>query len=294
LVMEHLPRLSIFFDLPTQVDALLQLSIVLLSDQKLTQKQLKDFGDAFKIDGSIVDGIVSIAQKNFHGIVVLAERFGNYESKRVEMLVNLVENLRMLSATYNKEQDAGSTAIQQAITEGPGAGEQKVQEVLQELSYKDLFVMFDKDQSGDIKFEEFLDLVKYLQLNLTETQSLRIFSQSAKADGFLDKDEFEKAMTLLRESISKQALHLLGMSSFELAVQLLIRLVILMAMFGFIFLGIAAFTQGTAFESVVNSFLSVGAALGLGSGTDNPSVEDRKSEAKDTVKAVFNKIKKAT
>jgi len=154
--------------------------------------------------------------------------------------------------------------------------------------------MFDKDQSGDIKFDEFLDLVKYLQLNLTEIQSLRIFSQSAKADGFLDKDEFEKAMTLLRESIAKQALHLMGMSTFELGIQLLVRLVILMALFGFIFLGIAAFTQGTTFESVVNSFMSVSAALGLNSNGGVPDVNSKKGEAKDVVKKVFNNIKKST
>jgi len=299
-VLLNLPQISKFFALPHQVDALLQLSIVLLSDQRLTQSHLKDFGDAFEIDSSIVDGIVAISQKDFFRMFALAQRFGNYELKKVEMLVNLVENLRMLSPSCkdNKELPAVSR-LSSAVQDGPVEGQHKesrIEKVLSELSYKDLFIMFDKDTSGDINFEEFLDLTKYLQLNLSDNQALKIFSQSAKADGFLDEDRFEEAMDILRTRISKKALSILGLSTSELLKMLLIRLLILLALFGFIFLGIAAFSQGTAFSSVINSILSVASALGvnISTATDIGDISEQKVKAKESVKVVFETIKRPT
>jgi len=202
------------------------------------------------------------------------------------------------SCKDNKEIQAVSK-LTSAVQDGPVEGPQKesrIEKVLSELSYKDLFVMFDKDTSGDINFEEFLDLTKYLQLNLSDNQALKIFSQSAKADGFLDQDRFEEAMDVLRVRITKKALNILGLSTSELLKMLIVRLLILLALFGFIFLGIAAFAQGTAFESVINSILSVASALGvnISTATDIGDVSEQKAKAKETVKVVFETIKRPT
>jgi len=238
--------------------------------------------------------VVAIAQKDFRGIVILAERFGNCEPKKVEMLVNLVENLRTLSpSSKDKDKDAGSLALATAAKGGP-ENESQIEQVLSELSYMDLFEMFDKDHSGDINFEEFLDLTKYLKLNLTDHQSMKIFSQSAKGDGLLDKDNFEHAMNLLRNKISSKALNMLGLSTGELMKILLVHVIILFFMFGFIFLGIAAFTNGTTFSTIINSLLPIVSALGLGMTTGAPASTQEKDENKDTVKKVFENIKKAT
>jgi len=272
--------------LPHQVDALLQLSSLLLSDLKLKPEMLKDFGDAFQLDGSVVDGIVAIAQKNFKGISLLAERFGDCETKKVEILVTLVENLRMLAPGAADKYHA-SQVLNSAVAEGP-ENEPNIEKALAGLSYKELFVMFDQDHSGTMDFEEFLDLIKYLHLNLTESQAMKIFSQTSQADGFVDKDNFEKAMDLLKKIISDRGLSEMGLSTFDLVSKLAVRVGLLFCMFGFIFLGIAAFTAGSTLNTVVNSGLTVLSALGLNFDTLLPEAEEQKQKIKDTVTEVFD------
>jgi len=156
-------------------------------------------------------------------------------------------------------------------------------------------VMFDKDQSGDIDFKEFLELTKYLQLGLTENQCMKIFSEAAKADGLLDKDDFENAMNILQSKISHRALILLGFNTVELAKSLGAKMIILLGMFGFIFLGIAAFVTGNTFGTLVNSALPIASALGIGSGDGSPpDFSSQTGDIKDVVKKVFETLKKAT
>jgi len=277
---------------PEQVDALLQITIYLLSDSKLESHQLRTFGDAFQVDASVVHGIIAISQKKFDDFAILAQRFGNCEPQKVELLVNLVENLRMLSPNA-KENDHVTRHLRAAIAGGP-ENELSLEQFISELSYRDLFVMFDRDNSGDIDFAEFLDLTKYLQLNMSDNQAMKIFAKSAKADGFLNKDEFEEAMISLRESITAKALDLLELSTLDLVTMLLIRIFILICLFGFIFLGIAAFTQGTTLSAIINTVLTVVAAAGVNLDFDVPEYNELRTKTEDTVKMVFDNLKLAT
>ena len=47
---------------------------------------------------------------------------------------------------------------------------------IREVMYRDLFRMFDKDQSGGISFAEFRDLCKYIGMDIDNERALRMFA----------------------------------------------------------------------------------------------------------------------
>lgn len=78
----------------------------------------------------------------------------------------------------------------------------------------ELFNMFDKDGSGNIDFNEFIDLCKYLGINLGEENMLQLFARSDKDhDGMVNYDEFAQAMIYLRYFVAKQSLEKIGLSA---------------------------------------------------------------------------------
>jgi Ca2+-binding EF-hand superfamily protein len=49
--------------------------------------------------------------------------------------------------------------------------------------------MFDQDKSGTIDFEEFLEMLKYLNLPIERNTAQRIFAEAQKGDGTIGQDE---------------------------------------------------------------------------------------------------------
>ena len=49
--------------------------------------------------------------------------------------------------------------------------------------------MFDKDGSNSLDFNEFAELLKYLNMPLSKNKALRIFSECEKGDGTIGPDE---------------------------------------------------------------------------------------------------------
>src|SRR4051812_43226458 len=100
--------------------------------------------------------------------------------------------------------------------------------------------MFDQDKSGCLDFEEFLDVLKYLNLPLSKNKALRIFSEVEKGDGTIGQDEFESALGLLEERVAGRVLTLMGFSTSDLLLWFMLLCIILILIFAFIFLGIGA------------------------------------------------------
>merc|ERR1712167_399351 len=118
------------------------------------------------------------------------------------------------------------------------------------LSNTELFKMFDKDESGSINYDEFVEISRFMNLNLSRERAMKIFSEAdADASGWISYDEFESALVLLRREVSQGGLAKLGYSTAVL-VGTFVSLVGLMGgFFVFIFVGMSAFTTGTTFGS---------------------------------------------
>jgi len=173
----------------------------------------------------------------------------------------------------------------------PAPGGAAGQPNLANLNYKELFLMGDIDKSGSLSFDEFCEVLKYLNMPLSQNVALRIFSECEK-DGVMGPDEFEKAIRLLEQRVADKVLVSMGFSTQTLVLGFLGLTVILLLLFVFIFLGIGAFTTGNTFEAVVNSFIAVSAGGAVGANRQKSRAE-RHFVLKDTLTKVLDRLKRA-
>jgi hypothetical protein len=135
---------------------------------------------------------------------------------------------------------------------------------------------------------------------------LQIFvNANASGSGELNEEEFGIAFGNLREHIRERcaramqlqqrprvgvwniyegsnvcsALEQLGLSTATLVALVATASCFLLLLLIFVFLGIGALTTGSSFAACINSVLPLGAALGLGSGSDASSSDDAIQEA---------------
>jgi len=155
------------------------------------------------------------------------------------------------------------------------------------------FEIFDKDGSGKVNFEEFSEMIKYMNMDISDHQALKIFSEAADAQGLLDKSAFEKALDVLNTQIASKVLDVMGLSVATLAKIFIVLVVLLLGFFAFIFLGIAAFKTGTTFGTVINSILPCTAALGIGYNSQLDT-EDIMRKAEIYVEKVIAMIRRMT
>ena len=131
-----------------------------------------------------------------------------------------------------------------------------------DMDTKDLFKVFDSDNSGKISLDEFKLLTKRLNMTLSDHRIKEIFT-SVKGEEInysqeLNDKEFEKALNYLQEKSIMLTLEYLGITK-EILFGLLIWLtLLLLILFAFIFVGIAAFAIGGTFGSIINSMFPVG------------------------------------
>ena len=131
-----------------------------------------------------------------------------------------------------------------------------------DMDSKDLFKVFDADKSGKISLDEFKLLTKRLSMTLSDHRIREIFT-SVKGEEInynqeLNEKEFEKALNYLQEKSIMLTLEYLGITK-EILFGILMWLVaLLMILFAFIFVGIAAFAIGGTFGSIINSLFPIG------------------------------------
>ncbi|CAI2361318.1 unnamed protein product [Moneuplotes crassus] len=125
---------------------------------------------------------------------------------------------------------------------------------IREVMYRDLFKMFDKDQSGGISFAEFQDLCKYIGMDIDSERSLRMFAiANTNKDNYVDFDEFPELIKLLTEQIAEETLRNLDLTKADIVLFGILTLMYLIAAIIFILLGIYTFSRADGFNAVINS-----------------------------------------
>ena len=127
---------------------------------------------------------------------------------------------------------------------------------IKEVMYKDLFKMFDLDQTGSLCFAEFQDLSKYMGIQMDNERALRMFSIADKnKDNSITLDEFPEIMKLLTEQIAHDTLRNLNLTSRDLIMFAVLTLTYLVLALIFIFFGIFTFSRADGFSAVINSIM---------------------------------------
>lgn len=152
----------------------------------------------------------------------------------------------------------------------------------QDLVYRKLFIAFDVDGGNTLSLKEFRNLLRHMPgMQVSHSRAIQVFSRCDAANkGALDAGEFVKAMKLLEQSVSEDALARSGLSQGKILAAFASVSATLLALFAFIFLGIQAFTTGSSFGAVINSMIPLASGAGLGSGgTDDGESNDKVLEA---------------
>jgi hypothetical protein len=144
-----------------------------------------------------------------------------------------------------------------------------------------IFSQFDADRSGTIDFYEFQEMLRYINVNISQEKAIQIFTR-VDSDGSkaLTYDEFERGFALLASEIALAALQSLGITDTQIYAAVGSGFLILIFLFSFIFLGMAAFTENSTFGSVVNSGFLLGGGAGVATSDedtvnpDDPKIMD--------------------
>ena len=146
--------------------------------------------------------------------------------------------------------------------------------------------MLDADESGLLDFDEFKEVMKYFDLSFSEERLRQIFSKfDADGSAQMDLQEFEGALKYIKSLISKQSLDYMGFSKKQILKVLLGAIVMLLLIFAFIFVGIAAFSTGSTFGSVINSIMPISGGAIMGK-----AKEINLDKLLDSIKGIIQKV----
>lgn len=237
----------------------------------LKGKGPKMISEAFSLCPTTTEGFVSLAKGDIDGAFELAQQLGTFSTTKVASLQRLIKTSTSFS----------------------NSGERRTRKLagvdLSKMSKKEIFDLVDEDGSGFLSFMEFQTLLKYFGLTLTEQAAMEIFVQ-AEEDGnmFMEYDEFDNALTLIKKRLGSSSLDALGLSSPHIFKALAMATIIIIILLLFIFMGINAFTTGTAFGAIINSAMVAGGGI-LGGNKNDQDKNDEQiaSELEDSLARVL-------
>jgi hypothetical protein len=122
-------------------------------------KAVGSIADAFGIDARVVKGLIALAKGDWHAMEDMVARVCEFDPNTIKNLVSLMKRLKLV-----KEADS---------TEGKGAVdnadifEQLKEKIDQGADAEQIFNMLDADGSGELDFEEFSEVLKYYDMQMS-------------------------------------------------------------------------------------------------------------------------------
>jgi hypothetical protein len=198
-----------------------------------------------------------------------------------------------VSGAMNLIADGGKDAMNQAKQKASEAAESAMQSggaFMTDLLYRDLFKMFDIDDSGYISYGEFKDLCKYMGLTLDEEKSLEMFAIADKNNNnCIVIYEFQNAMLIIQLEIARETLNKLEITTTDLVWFGVLTFIYLILGLIFVFLGIFAFSKAEGFNSVVNSIMPLTA--GVLAATRRIDLESKIEKVKEYIKSIISNFR---
>jgi hypothetical protein len=233
-----------------------------------------------------LQGLFGLAQRDLEAVGAMAVELGGFDKQKMEALIRMVESAMKLAGQFKeKVADLADDDEQDDDDEPVDESEEDAQMAL-------MFRRFDKDNSGNIDFYEFLDLAKHMNINLSHHKAVELFAAvDADGSGVLEFTEFADAMGILKEQAATKTLERLGLSTDRLIFIFAALCLLLMALLGFVFAGISAFTEGSGFGAVVNSIMPLAFGGALGSGAPGGDEAQDSGSLKKNVKKSMDGFK---
>eukprot|EP01006_Ploeotia_vitrea_P023713 TRINITY_DN56295_c0_g2_i1.p1 TRINITY_DN56295_c0_g2~~TRINITY_DN56295_c0_g2_i1.p1 ORF type:complete len:290 (-),score=56.78 TRINITY_DN56295_c0_g2_i1:81-884(-) len=235
---------------------------------------------ALGLNPQIGKGFMAIANRDVSGIADIAMVVGKFDADKMQKLTFLLN--KMLPKKKQKQTDAdgkGGTVMALMVDDKTG-----------KLSPGQLFKMFDKDKSGQIEYEEFVELLRYMNLRVTKEKARKLFARAdADGDGMIAYNEFDTAVEIVEDQISSGVLAMLGLSTATMIKVFVTSIVLLLLIFVFIFCGIIAFTTGTAFAAVINSLMPAGAGVSVATSAKD-KIQERVEQIKDKLEDMLEML----
>ena len=267
---------------PDQAIKLLTGIVILFQSEgnpEMRDRGVAKLAEAFDIDGRIVRGLIALAKGDWKAMEDMVARVCEFDPKMIQNLVQLMKRLKMV-----KEADSIDG---QSPSENADLFEQLKEKIDQGADQEQIFNMLDVDGSGELDFEEFSEVLKYYDMQMSDERQLQIFSRfDVDGSAKLDMQEFDAAMQYIKKTISKGAMDQLGLSKANLIKIFLALVFVLLLLFVFIFLGIMGFTTGSTLGSVVNSIMPISAGGVLGGGTQT-KIQDKIKRIKPSIQRII-------
>lgn len=214
--------------------------------------------------GKLLRSLLLLIYGEYDHIDPIVFSFLNINESQFKTLKTLMVSFTQILKAPGDFISSHSNMLLKSFTEKNSSVVKRLTDKLQsdeKLSNQDLFKSFDIDQSGQIDLEEFKTLTRRLGMDLSEHRIIEIFT-SVKSNlnvnvMELDEKEFEAAMGYLHNKTLNLILDYLGISKEFLMWMLVWLCLILLVIFAFIFVGIAAFALGGTFGAVVNSLFPI-------------------------------------
>jgi len=288
-VVQGFPLMAELFSLPDPVCVVLNIAALMLSsgsaefDAAAYEKAFRDFGNLFKVNPTLTNAVVGLAKRDLAPISKLAQRFGDVDPAVIQKVVSVLDSMQSLSpkSIFSKS----SEGKKKATIDLKNA---------KDLDPSKLFDLFDTENTGTIDFEQFTELIKYMNVEISPTKAMKIFADASNPHTkLMDKTGFDKALGVLHANVAHRVLDFMGLSVATLAKIFIVLTLLLLGLFAFIFLGIAAFKTDSQFSTVINAMLPIAATLGVG-GSAVANEKEIAMKAEAFVHKVLNMLKRAT
>lgn len=237
---------------------------------------------AFDIEAIYIRGFLSLAVGDLGaGFGDMVSLFCEMDVERVLTFQQVVSKLLPMAALLGEEEVVDEDAAEAPPEEAPGGDEETGRLAKMTYTYQEVFALVDdaNDGSGLLIFEEVCELLRLYGLDFPEQRVLWYFSLCDKdATGTIDIDEFLELMGYIDANLGKECMANMGLDMGTLGSQLAFAVLVLLLLFAFIFFGIGAFAVGGGFAAVINSSMPM--ATGSG-GSAGKSTKERLDEMKD-------------
>ncbi|KAK3262451.1 hypothetical protein CYMTET_28696 [Cymbomonas tetramitiformis] len=215
-------------------------------------------------------------------IAKAAELLGLFEKREISQILEMFRTVekKKISSLWAHGEGKNPTAVAQELIDSA-----------YEFSLQRLFNAFDMDGSGFISMSEFKQISQCLNIKLSDERIAKLFSQAdVSGSGMVEFAEFETALHLLQDEIAHEVMVQFGLDTLTLVSLFCISLLWLLTLFVFIFLGIAAFTSGSSFGSVINSAFTVLAGGSMGAKKEGNTGQEDKLDVEKQVQQVIDDL----
>jgi len=157
----------------------------------------------------------------------------------------------------------------------------------------DVYDKFDADKSGAIDFDEFCEVMRFLNINISRQKAIDIFAKvDEDRDCTLNFEEFSNAISALEHEMTENSLDSMGFTMHAILATIAGGVAVLGILFAFIFMGVQAFTTGTTFGSIVNSSMCAfcGAGVGAQDGAGEGPIDEEGESMVEELTAMVEEV----